>query len=101
MTNLPTALQTHIIEKLSWSIKTFSSASGGCINQGGELVTAEGSYFLKWNDRQRYPQMFEKESKGLKLLGDANCMDVPEVIHVGETDNLQFIIMSFVKSGRR
>ncbi|MBX2969041.1 MAG: fructosamine kinase family protein [Cyclobacteriaceae bacterium] len=101
MTNLPTALQTHISEKLSWSIKTFTSASGGCINHGGELVTTEGSYFLKWNDRERYPQMFEKESKGLTLLRTANSIDVPEVIHVGETDDLQFIIMSFVKAGRR
>lgn len=101
VSSVPNTLQQHIIEKLSWSVKAFHPASGGCINQGGELVTAEGSYFLKWNDRQRYPQMFEKESKGLKLLGGTNCIDVPEVIHVGETDNLQFIILSFVKSGRR
>jgi fructosamine-3-kinase len=101
MINLPTTLQTYISEKLSRSVKAFHPASGGCINHGGELVTTEGSYFLKWNDCERYPQMFEKESKGLRLLKAANCMDVPEVVHVGEAADLQFIIMSFVKSGRR
>lgn len=101
MNAVPTSLQTHISEKLSWSVKAFHPASDGCINHGGELVTTAGSYFLKWNNRQRYPQMFEKESKGLTLLKSANCIDVPNVIHVGEAADLQFIIMSFVKSGRR
>lgn len=100
MNAVPTSLQAHISENLSWSVKAFHPALGGCINHGGELVTAEGSYFLKWNDRQRYPQMFEKESKGLTLLKSANCIDVPEVIHVGEAADLQFIIMSFMKAGR-
>lgn len=101
MISIPESLQVYITEKLSWSVKAFRLASGGCINHGGELVTTEGSYFLKWNDRQRYPQMFEKESNGLTLLKNANCMDVPKVIHVGETDNLQFIILSFVRTERR
>ena len=64
-------------------------------------MTTEGGYFLKWNDRERYPQMFEKESRGLTLLGIAKCIDVPEVVHVGEAADLQFIIILFVKSGRR
>jgi fructosamine-3-kinase len=101
VSSVPNTLQQLITEKLSWSVKAFHPASGGCINHGGELVTTAGSYFLKWNDRQRYPQMFEKESKGLRLLKAANCIDVPEVVHVGESGDLQFIIMSFVKSGRR
>lgn len=101
MIELPRALQTHISENLSWSVRAFHPASGGCINHGGELVTTEGSYFLKWNDRQRYPHMFEKESRGLTLLKSANCINVPKVIHVGEAANLQFIILSFVKSDRR
>lgn len=101
MINIPGPLQAHLTEKLFWSVNAFRPASGGCINHGGELVTTEGSYFLKWNDRQRYPQMFEKESRGLTLLRTAKCIDVPEVIHVGETDNLQFIILSFVKAGKR
>jgi fructosamine-3-kinase len=101
MINIPASLQSSISEKLSWSIKTFRSASGGCINHGGELVTTEDSYLLKWNDRQRYPHMFEKESRGLTLLKSANCIDVPEVIHVAEAEDIQFIILSFVKAGRR
>lgn len=101
MIELPRALQTHISENLSWSVRAFHPASGGCINHGGELVTTAGSYFLKWNNRQRYPQMFEKEGSGLALLKKTNCIDVPEVVHVGEAANLQFIILSFVKSGRR
>ena len=101
MSSVPNTLQQHITEKLSWSVKAFHPASGGCINQGGELVTAEGSYFLKWNYLQRYPQMIEMESNGLSLLKSANCIGVPEVIHVGKSGDLQFIILSFVKSGRR
>jgi fructosamine-3-kinase len=101
MMAIPVSLQAYISERLSWPVKAFRPASGGCINHSGELVTSAGRYFLKWNDRQRYPQMFEKEGRGLALLRTANCVDVPEVIHVGETDDLQFILLSVVKAGRQ
>ena len=55
------------LPKLS-SIQEFSFAAGGCINQGGKIKTTSGSFFLKWNDDNKFPGMFEAEGKGLQLF---------------------------------
>ena len=55
------------------SIREFAFAGGGCINQGGKLTTAIGSFFLKWNDEKKFPGMFEAESKGLHRLHLTKC----------------------------
>jgi protein-ribulosamine 3-kinase len=83
---------------LNTSVTGFRPASGGCINHGGELITDQGSYFVKWNDLERYPGMFRAEAKGLQLLRAAKCVDVPEVIRVHEEAGQQVIVMQFILS---
>ncbi len=101
MPQLPISIKEHVEKHLACKVTGFRPSSGGCINFGGELVTNKGSYFLKWNDRLRYPQMFEKESLGLKLLQATNCIDITEVIQVGEIGEHQFILMAYIRAGRR
>ena len=55
------------------SIRDFSFAGGGCINQGGKLKTTIGSFFLKWNDDKKFPGMFEAEGKGLRSASSTKC----------------------------
>jgi protein-ribulosamine 3-kinase len=85
----------------SLSFKRFSSVGGGCINHGGRLETSEGSYFLKWNDAQKYPGMFEAESKGLSLLYDSNAIHIPQVFAVGSTATEQFIILELIEASHK
>jgi protein-ribulosamine 3-kinase len=83
------------------SILDFSFAGGGCINQGGKLTTAIGSFFLKWNDDKKFPGMFEAESKGLHLLHRQNAIRIPKVIGHGKKSPHQFLLLEFVEQKSR
>jgi protein-ribulosamine 3-kinase len=83
------------------TLNRFSFCGGGCINHGGRLETSSGDYFIKWNDLDKFPAMFEAESRGLGLLRRANSFHVPHVIHSGKTEELQFLILTYTKSSKR
>lgn len=82
-------------------IEKFLPCAGGCINSGGKLVTSLGSFFIKWNDAEKYPGMFDAEAKGLSLLAKNNSIRIPELIGCAEHDFYQFIIMEFIESKSR
>ena len=82
-------------------IQGFRSASGGCINHGGRLTTSAGNFFIKWNNAERFPQMFEAEAKGLKLLKEPQSIDIPEVLGVGEAGGLSFLLLEYIEAGPR
>lgn len=100
--DLQKAIQDNLGERFGKEILLldFKSVGGGCINSGGRLSTNHGDYFLKWNDAQRFPEMFKKEALGLTLLQNANTLGVPNVVCVGETALTQFLILDFIESGR-
>ena len=85
----------------SSSIREFEFAGGGCINQGGKLTTASGSFFLKWNDEKKFPGMFEAESKGLHLLHQQNAIRIPKVIGHGKNGPHQFLLLEFIEQRSR
>jgi fructosamine-3-kinase len=102
LNRIPTSIQVLIESQLSVKVKGFYAASGGCINNGGEARTDKGSYFVKWNDADRYPGMFKREAEGLKLLLSAKVICIPEVVYTDVTeDGLQFIVMQFIRSSAR
>lgn len=75
--------------------------SGGCINYSFKIFSTHGNYFLKYNNKDRYPKMFESEAAGLLFLQHANALKIPEVMGCGESENFTFIILEFVESGAR
>ena len=75
----------------------FSFSTGGCINQGGKLSTSTGDFYLKWNDAEKFPAMFQAEAKGLQLLQRGNEIDIPKVIGFGEEGSYQFLILAFIR----
>lgn len=79
----------------------FRPSSGGCINAGGEIVTTDGSYFIKWNDAASFPGMFEAEAKGLALLRAANALHVPAVVGHYDDGRLQVLVLQFIRQGAR
>ncbi len=82
-------------------VKSLSPVSGGCINNGCVLSTSEGQFFLKWNSAEKFPGMFETEARGLKLLASTNAIYVPRVLALGESNDTQFIAMTFIDSQPR
>jgi len=81
------------------TINDFSPVGGGSINETFKLSTSDGSFFVKKNSASLYPNMFQKEAKGLKILSDTNGIEIPEVIGVGESDDESFLILKFIDGG--
>ena len=82
-------------------INIVSSVSGGSINEKLMLTTNIGKFFVKKNSASLYPEMFEKEAKGLNILAAADAITVPNVIALGQVDNIAFLILDFIESGRK
>jgi fructosamine-3-kinase len=77
-------------------IQSIESVTGGDINEAVRVVTGHGRYFVKWNRRPR-PQVFEAETRGLRLLKSANAVRVPEVVAV--LDDPPALILEWIDSG--
>ncbi len=82
-------------------INSVSSVTGGSINETLKLTTNIGKFFVKKNSASLYPEMFEKEAKGLNILAAANAIAVPNVVALGQADNTAFLVLDFIESGRK
>lgn len=96
---LPQAIKDNL-ESQFGRILSFKPASGGCINHGGILDFGHIQYFVKWNDASRYPEMFDAESNGLKLLTTGK-LKIPEVIFNGVIDQLSFLVLEAIIASKR
>lgn len=96
-------LEEVLVTKQGVSVKItkFQALSGGCINQAGKITTSAGDFFVKWNDRIKYPEMLMHEASGLRLLSDSTSLHIPGVIASIECDSLQFLVLDFVESSHR
>ena len=70
---------------------------GGDINQCFRLYTADNNYFLKLNDSDRFPQMFEKEVAGLDALRNGSTLMIPAVIEQGIVLNRQWLLLQWLE----
>ena len=78
-----------------------SYVGGGDINDARKIKTTAGTFFVKINSAARYPAMFEKEARGLKLLSAAGVIDVPQVVGFGEEGQDAFLVLHYIESGVR
>lgn len=85
----------------SVQIKSASAVGGGCINDCFKIITIHGNYFLKYNDKNRFPKMFEAEANGLQFLAKANAVKIPEVIGFGEEGDYSFLVMEFIEKSKQ
>ncbi len=101
---LPIAIRQHVLQFLkgetnqSVAIISTKPLSGGSINNAFEIETSVGNFFLKYNMASKFPQMFQKEAKGLECLRNTAAIDVPEILKTGETGGLAYLLLSYVKS---
>jgi len=72
---------------------------GGSINESFKIETSAGNFFLKKNDAKLFPEMFQKEMKGLNALNKSETLHVPEIISDGIFESEQFLILRFVEKG--
>lgn len=79
----------HIFQK-------YRILSGGCINHSFEFITNYKSFFVKYNDAIKFPDMFRIESTGIETIYKTKTIKVPTVICFGEFDNLSFLVLEFI-----
>lgn len=93
------ANKLSVFTKTDVKINSVSSVGGGSINDTYKVNTTEGNFFVKKNSASLYPQMFEKEALGLKVLREAKSIELPEVVDFGESENDAFLILRFINNG--
>lgn len=77
-----------------------SPLSGGDINETYKVDSTETAYVIKINQAERFPQMFELESKSLEILSKTKSFVIPEVIAYGDFKNYTYLILDYIKSGK-
>lgn len=95
---IPISIQDALHEWVG-DIISFEPSSGGCINNGGKLISNRGLFFLKWNSKELYPGLFQAEAKGLRLLRSADAIHIPEVVSEGHGGDYQFLLMEWIAPG--
>ena len=83
------------------TISSERSVGGGSINDAYRLDTTAGTYFVKTNQADRFPSMFEAEADGLRRLREVSAILTPELISTGELDDITYLLMEWVESGPR
>lgn len=77
----------------------YTSVGGGDINDAYRLELEDKRCFVKINDADKYPQMFETEARGLELMRNCSRFQIPEVLGVGQSDGRQFLVLEYLESG--
>ncbi len=90
-------INEFIANRLSQDVLNISPLQGGDINDTFLIQTPGCQYVLKRNKKMRFPQMFEKEAKGLNKLS-FNGVITPQVIDIFEHDEDQFLILAHIQS---
>ena len=87
----------EILHSIGWKKAKYSHVGGGDINDAYHIIYEERSYFLKINDRHKFPDMLLLEAKGLKLLRDNGSLQVPNVISCGTTEKYQYMALEWIE----
>ena len=89
-----------ILDDCGFAITKYQQVHGGDINHSYCLYTNDTRYFLKVNDANRYPGMFEKEARGLNRLAENFNARIPQVIKTGIAKQYQYLLLEWIEPGQ-
>ncbi|MBS1582833.1 MAG: fructosamine kinase family protein [Bacteroidetes bacterium] len=104
---LPRLLIDQLSERLSAALGTTVDVEeaipvgGGSINDAYRLGTDAGTFFVKTNQADRFPSLFEAEADGLERLRRAGALRVPRVIAFGEEQDTSYLLLEHIGGGGR
>lgn len=81
------------------NVQHYEQVQGGDINKAYCLFTSTGKYFLKVNDKNEYPLLFEREAKGLDKLRENCTLIIPGVIKHGSSGDQQYLLLEWLEKG--
>ena len=71
--------------------------SGGSINAAYCVSHSNSKWFIKINNKEKYPGMFEAETKGLELLKKSEFI-IPEIILFGNHLEHSYLLLDFIET---
>ena len=89
----------NIFTDCGLNVQRYEQVRGGDINEAFCLFTSSDKYFLKVNDKDKYPDMFEKEAGGLDLLRKHSILAIPGVIRTGLAGEKQYLLLQWLEKG--
>jgi len=100
---LPEIIQHKIIQNLTSNpnneVRFFASQplAGGDINSAARMETSLGNFFVKWNRADAFPEMFQKEAKGLNILQSASQLRIPYVKFTDTAGDYSFLVLEYLE----
>lgn len=80
-------------------LKSASLIAAGNHNQGIQLDTSEGLFFLKMNfEHER--DILSKEASGLNLLQQSTFLKIPKTFGTGRIEDYNYLLSEFIPTGR-
>lgn len=92
---LTTEIKEILFENTSEKVMSVEALSGGDINYVYKCILENQTVVIKINDKDLYPEMFEKEKLGLKLLSNSSFV-IPKVLSVGQKNQKAYIIIEYI-----
>ena len=89
----------NIFKDCDLNVQRYEQVYGGDINLSYCLYTPTGKYFLKVNDKNKYPLMFEREANGLDKLREYCTLKIPQVIRQGSCNDQQYLLLEWMEKG--
>ena len=83
----------------SFQIQDTRSVSGGCINQGYQVIGSSQQYFVKLNQAQKI-EMFQAEALGLQQMIATKTLVVPQPVCSGIAGNSSYLVLEWLDLGR-
>lgn len=89
----------NIFKDCGLNVQRYEQVHGGDINKTYCLFTSTEKYFLKVNDKNEYPLMFEREAKGLDKLREHCVLIIPKVFKHGSCADQQYLLLEWLEKG--
>jgi len=78
--------------------KNIQLLTGGDINQVYHCTFDKQDLVVKLNSANKFPNMFEKEKKGLELLAKST-FKIPKPIAFGTLENFDYLVLEYIQPG--
>ncbi len=85
--------------KQNLKLENAKSLQGGDINEVFLLECGSEKYVIKINEASKYPNMFEAEALGLKLLQVTNTFKIPKIIAAGVEGKTSYLLLEYISTG--
>jgi len=86
------------LKKLDLQIENIFPVKGGDLNDTYRIESYAKKYFLKLNNAQNFPELFEKEARGLQEIENTSILSTPKIIQHGTNDiGFQFLILEWLE----